>query len=173
MTEQKHRRLTKNEQTHMARRMARVCESLGNHDSTIGRLLQESHKSAAAEERSHRNFGRRLVGDIGVRLSVDNTAWLFAARAFFSPEFGKDYTAADLATMREDYRVAIMARALAETRPKVYGGMSKADMGEKCALTLYAYAREIFDVPPPGKTGQAYGVEGISVWDYSRDVAGN
>lgn len=160
------RRLTKNEQTHMAKRMALVAEQLSNCDRTIGRLLHEAKDSAAKEERAHRALGRRMVGDIGTRLSVDYTAWLFVARAFFSADeqFSAPHSAADLARLREDYRMATMAREYAATRPYSYSSPER---------NMYAYACETFNVPPPGKTGQVYGVEGITAWDYSRDVAGN
>jgi hypothetical protein len=164
-TQQK-RRLTKVEQTHMAKRMARVAELLHNHNRQVGDLLQEAYQCAAREERAHRGLGRLLVGDIGVRLSVTRTAWLFVARIFFSTEYDKAYTALELATLRDDYRAGLMARALANDSVKTYGEMSQPDR----ALSLYAYALEIFNAP--GKPGQAYGVEGITQWDYSRDVAG-
>lgn len=151
--------MTKTEQIRLANLMRRVAIIMGDHDRTVGALLREAHECAAREERGHRRFGRSLVGDIGARLSVSHTAWLFVARGFFGADHAGPHTVAGLAMCRDDYRSAIMARFLAAER-LVYG----------TERTLYALARGVFNVPDTLNT--PYGVDAINQWDYVRDVAG-
>lgn len=152
--------MTKSQQIALARRMAQIADALGDQDSQIGRLLDQAHASAAQEERQHRALGRRLVGDIGTRISVDNVAWLFTARAFFLADASASLV--DVAGLRDDYRLGLFARVLAEKRE-----MYRADPTQ----TLFEFACQKLNIP--GKLGEPYGLELLETWNYSTDVAGD
>lgn len=73
-----------------------AAESLCNRyrgTATLNRALEVAKR----QERQHRAFGRRLVGNIGSRATVECCAWLFVVRGFAAP------TRAQSFTDREDY----------------------------------------------------------------------
>jgi hypothetical protein len=65
----------------------RLCDSHGGGS----RLLEESEAIAAKQERQHRAFGRRLVGNIGARASVATCAQYFALKGFLTPARERSY----------------------------------------------------------------------------------